>query len=178
MIETVVKDFGIQPVYLAAQVVNILILFLILKRYMYKPILKVLEERKAGVLKNRQITEELAVKQVEVEDQYEQMITQARLEAKGIVTYAKNQADEIIQGAISKAEAETESMKHKAQLAIELEKEKAQIEISQNISDLVVLGIGQLTGKVLKDEDQIKFLNDALKQLKASEIDSDAQANL
>ena len=40
------NDFGVKPVLLAAQAVNFFILLFILKRFLYKPILGMLEKRK------------------------------------------------------------------------------------------------------------------------------------
>src|SRR4030067_222054 len=45
----VLEDFGVEPILLLAQVVNFVILLYILKRFLYKPILKVLEERKKRI---------------------------------------------------------------------------------------------------------------------------------
>ena len=40
------KDFGVNPILLLAQIVNFTVLLILLKKFFYKPILKVLEERK------------------------------------------------------------------------------------------------------------------------------------
>ena len=45
----IIKQFGINPILLAAQVVNFIVLLFIFKKLLYKPILKVLDERKKKI---------------------------------------------------------------------------------------------------------------------------------
>src|SRR3989338_593740 len=43
------SDFGVQPILLAAQAVNFLVLLFILNKFLYKPVLKTLDQRKQKV---------------------------------------------------------------------------------------------------------------------------------
>ena len=55
------KEFGIQPTLLIAQIVNFLIILFILKKFFYKPIIKLLDDRKKKIeesLKNAELIEE------------------------------------------------------------------------------------------------------------------------
>ena len=47
--EKILSDFGVQPILLLAQIVNFLILLILLKKFLYKPILQVLEKRKETI---------------------------------------------------------------------------------------------------------------------------------
>jgi len=66
------NQFGINPLLLLAQVVNFAVLLFILKRFLYKPILKVLEERKKRIeesLKNAEEIEKRLVETAELEEE-------------------------------------------------------------------------------------------------------------
>jgi F-type H+-transporting ATPase subunit b len=39
------KNFGFEPVLFLAQVVNFLVIFLVMKKFLYAPLVKMLEER-------------------------------------------------------------------------------------------------------------------------------------
>jgi len=45
----ILKEFGIQPTLLLAQIVNFLIILFVLKKFFYKPIIKVLDARKKRI---------------------------------------------------------------------------------------------------------------------------------
>ena len=47
----ILKNFGFEPVFFIAQIVNFLILFFVFKRFLYKPILKLLKERAREITK-------------------------------------------------------------------------------------------------------------------------------
>src|SRR5437870_10658982 len=50
----ILKNFGFEPILFIAQIVNFVIIYLILKKFLYKPVLKLLKDRKqtiAGGLK-------------------------------------------------------------------------------------------------------------------------------
>src|SRR5688572_12301567 len=101
--ESVVRDFGIQPVLLAAQVVNFLILLLILKKFLYGPILKVLETRKKRIeesLKNASVIE---LRLQKTEEEKEKVLEKAALEARKILDEATKSANLVIEEAHKKA---------------------------------------------------------------------------
>ena len=57
----IIRNFGIQPVLLLAQIVNFLIILYLLQKFFYKPIVKLLEQRKKRIeesLKNADLIEE------------------------------------------------------------------------------------------------------------------------
>ncbi len=73
----ILNEFGIKPILLAAQVVNFLILLYILKRFLYKPILKVLNERKNKIADSLKNAEEIERKLVEISEEEQKRIAKA-----------------------------------------------------------------------------------------------------
>lgn len=99
----IIKNFGINPYLLGAQIINFLILFYLLKRFAYKPILKLLEDRKQTIeesLKNaektKQILDETLKREKEIfkkaEEKTDQMLKDTRNEASNILEEARNNA--------------------------------------------------------------------------------------
>ena len=53
-----IKNFGLDPVYLAAQIVNFLIILYFLRRFLYKPVFKMLKKRENEIKEGLEKTEE------------------------------------------------------------------------------------------------------------------------
>src|SRR4030043_2475120 len=89
------KSFGIQPALLIAQIVNFLIILILLKKFFYKPITKILEERKKRIeesLKNADLIEERLKK---TEEKSAQILDETRKNAQDLIDEAKKESERI-----------------------------------------------------------------------------------
>ncbi len=102
------SQLGIDPKLLLAQGVNFVILLIVLTKFVYKPLMKVVEERRKKI--------ELGIKGGE---RAEQIIKQAEQEKTGIIKEADTQAVAII------SEAEKTAQKKAQEIALQADK-KAQ----------------------------------------------------
>jgi len=106
----IIKNFGVNPVLLGAQIINFLILLYLLKRFAYKPIFKMLDDRKKTIaegIKNAQ----LATKTLEKAGEEERKILKgAQEEAQKILLDAKNQADALILESRDKTRVQVDQM--------------------------------------------------------------------
>lgn len=159
------KDFGVDPRLLAAQVVNFLLLLFILKKFLYGPLLKVLDERKQKIALSLKQAEEIEVKLQKTEEEREKTLEKALLEAQQIINDATNSSKEIIADAHSKAASDIELMIVKATEAISLDREKMQQELRGELADLVVKSLEKITGKVLNKKDQKDLVERSVKNL-------------
>lgn len=138
------------PIDLVIHLINILILFFVLKRLVYKPVVKFMRERSERIENEMQTSEKAEKKALAFEEQYNQRLAEcddkakqiirentqrANETAEDIVDKAKNQADLIIKEAHEKAEAERiskiEGMRDEiAEIAVDIAKQILQREIS------------------------------------------------
>ncbi len=81
-------DFGVKPILLLAQTVNFLLLLFILKRFLYKPLLRVLETRREKIAASLKTAEEI-----------EQRLQQVSLEREMSLKKAAKEAEEIVKDA-------------------------------------------------------------------------------
>lgn len=164
--DKILTDFGVQPIYLLAQIVNFMILLLILKRFLYKPILNVLKDRKATVsdslIKAEQITTQLQTVEVkEVEK-----LSEASKQAQVIITNASNTAHRIIAEAHEKAQVDVDLMMEQGKQSISVEREIMKNEMRDELASLVVLGMEKIAGKVIDQPDHTKIVDQTIKTLK------------
>jgi F-type H+-transporting ATPase subunit b len=163
--DKIISDFGVQPVLLAAQIVNFLILLFILNKLLYKPLLKVLEQRRQKVEESIKNAEKIEQKLLKTEEEYEKRIVEASKEGQKIIDEATKSASQIVSEAHQKAQSDIEEMMQKGQASIRMERDRMQQEMREELSDVVVTALEKVTGKVINKTDQRKMVDQAVKGL-------------
>lgn len=164
--EQIITDFGVKPVLLAAQVINFLVLFLILKKFLYPPVLKVLEQRRQIVTESLNNADKIEQRLQKLEDESTEKLAVVSKDAQKILEMASKTADEIIAKAHHKAQADIEKMLEKGQQTLLQEREKMKQEMREELMQLVVLGIERTAGKVLEEADHKQILERQIAELK------------
>lgn len=164
--ESILHDFGINPLLLSAQVVNFLVLLFILKKILYKPMLKMLEERKTKIALSMKQAEETRQTLLKTEEEKEKKLIKATEEAKRIIAESAEEATHIIQEAHTKAQGDIEEMLKKGQESLNRERELLQQEMKEELSDIVAIALEKVTGKVLDQKDQKELIERSIRNLK------------
>ena len=148
------KDFGIQPTLLVAQIVNFLIILFLLKKFFYKPIIKLLDDRKKKIeesLKNAEVIEE-RLKQTE--EKSAQIIEEARRNSQNLITESKKEADRILAQAAIEARKSTEQAILDAQTKISLQKVEMKKELEKETLSLVVAVVNKVLGRTVSPKEK------------------------
>ena len=166
--EELIRNFGIDWKLLIAQAVNFFILFLLLKKFAYKPILQALKKRKDEIEKGLRFTHEAEEKIKNIERLKEDALKKVNLQALTIVSEAEGTAkkhkDEIVQGAHKKVETIIADSKR----LIEQDKAKMGEKIYEDAKSLIRLGLLKVLDKLPSEEKDKKLIQDALNELKAT----------
>ena len=139
--------------------VNLLIIFLILKKLLFKPVKNVLDERKAQV--NKIYDDANAAKACAEEEKslYEEKLSSAHREATEIVAAAKEKAsrtgDEIIDEASRKADV----LLRRADTEIAAERRRAMTEIKEDISSISVGIAEKVIGREIDEKDHKELID-------------------
>ncbi len=150
----------INPIDIVIHIINIIILFVILRTLVYKPVSKFMRERTASV--NGQL-EDAANKEAEAEkllEQYNSQISTAEDDAKAkvleITSKANKEADDIIGKANTMA---IEIIEHANQKAQD-EYDKKMNDLSEDITDVAVNMAKQILQREVRAEDNQKIIDD------------------
>ena len=138
---------GINPIYLAGQIVNFLILFFVLKTFVYKPVLKLLDKRTKRISQGLKAAEENIKNKEKFEEQKKAELGKVRKEVEKILAEAKKESQKqgvlIIENA--RAEAKKQGEKEFQQFQQRLaEEEKA---LKGKVTKIAL----DLSKKILKD---------------------------
>jgi F-type H+-transporting ATPase subunit b len=83
---------GVDGKAFVIQLVSFLLAFLVLQRFAFKPIMKIMEQRRQTIESGVALGEEMKQKQAELEKQIDQKLAEARKDADGIIAEARNAA--------------------------------------------------------------------------------------
>ncbi len=161
----ILNEFGIKWELLAAQVVNFLLLLFLLNKFLYKPLLKVILERKDRIVQGLKGAEEIEEKLKKLELDREKKLEEVASEAKVILKDAADSASQVIEEARKTAEVTAAKILAQASDEVRLEGEKMRQQIRSELSELVIMSLQKITGKVLNKTDQKKLIEDSIKKL-------------
>lgn len=161
------KDFGVNPILLLAQIVNFAVLLILLKKFFYKPILKVLEERKHKIETSVTQAEKIQNKLVETESRQNQIIGEAESQASKIIEEAKEASKKIQETVAAETNKKVEETLIKAKEAINFEKEKMVGQVKAEMATLVAETTKRVLGKTLTDKDNEEVVRASLKELES-----------
>jgi F-type H+-transporting ATPase subunit b len=159
------EQFGWNARLFLSQVISFIIVALVLKRFAYKPILAVLEERRQriaeGLLNADKIKQQLA----EAEQRHAEILAKANEQAQKMIDEARQSAAGVAERKQQEAVAAAEQIMAKAREASAIEHERTMTELKRELGRLVVDTTAKVTGKVLTSEDQRRLQEEASRQI-------------
>lgn len=139
--------------------VNLLILFLILKKFLYKPVREMLDKRQAAVDEVYSLANEALEEAHRDREAYEKKLLGADEKCDEIIRTAQTNAKRRSESIISEAEEKASDMIRRAENEIELEKNGAAAEMKNQIAELSVQLAEKLLGREMNAADHREFID-------------------
>ncbi len=140
------ENLGIDPKLLLAQIVNFVIFFIIIKKFIAKPFTRFVDKQKHEELEKERITNDLKKSEEELQIQEIQVKETIRKRENEAVQEAKKQGGIVKNQIIQDAKDDAQDIRKKAKEQIEHERKTLEVNIKKKTVDLSVL----LLEKVLK----------------------------
>lgn len=140
-----INKLGIDWRLLIAQIINFLVLFFVLTKFAFKPLIKMLDERSRHIEQSLEEAEKIKKMHLETTAQKEAIILKARHSAQDIISESRKQAEEAHQKLTTEAQNEVAKMLESGRLSLTAMKEKMIQEMQKEVGDLVV----EATRKIL-----------------------------
>lgn len=157
--------FGFDLRIFLSQIVSFIIVALLLKRFAYKPILAVLEERRQRIAEGLLNAEKIKQQLAEAEQRYQEILTKGNAEAQKMIDEARASAGVIAERKQQEAIVAAEQIMAKAREASVLEHERTMSQLKRELGRLVIETTSKVTGKVLTPEDQRRLQEEASRQV-------------
>lgn len=128
--------------------VAFLLVFFILKKFAWKPILETLKERETGIAEAIASADKIKSEMAALKNENEALLAQAREERAVLIKEAKETANKMVSDAKEKARAEYDRIVADAQSAITQQKNAALTDVKNQVGSLVI----EVAEKVLRKE--------------------------
>lgn len=163
----IARKFGVDWPHLVAQIISFGIVCIVLHRFAYKPILKMLDERRRQIAQGLADTEKIKAELARTELQRQEVMMQANARATKLIEEAHIAAARVQEQETQKAVAAAEQIIVKAHEAANQDYARMLTELKREVGRLVVEATATVIGKVLTPEDQRRMAEETVKRMAA-----------
>ena len=144
----------------AFTILNIVVLYIILRKLLFKPVTKHMDNRSKKIQEALDAAEESKemVRQMKIE--YDEKIKAAKDEGQKVMEMYRNMAEKEYNSIVEEAKKEAEQMITNAKAELQVEKEQLITSIKGEISDLVLATSEKVLKKNLDDDTNRKLISE------------------
>lgn len=161
----ILKTFGLDWPKFLAQVIIVLVVYFILSKYAFGPVLAMLEARRRRIAEGEANLEKIKSEMDKAEEKVRGMLERADADAERLIAEARDSAEAVRSQKTQEAIKEAQSILEKARDASRLEHEAAMNELKRDFGRLVIDATSKVTGKVLDEKDQKRINEEAAGQV-------------
>ncbi|SES86454.1 F0F1 ATP synthase subunit B [[Clostridium] polysaccharolyticum] len=132
---------------IVATIVNLLVLYFLMRRFLFGPIQAILDKRKELIESRFHEAKEEQLQAGQMKEKYQGLLANAKEESAQIVERAREQAKTEYESRLSCAEEQAEKMLEAAREKMEQEHDKMLKELESQISTLVMCAAGKVIGR-------------------------------
>ena len=144
--------------------INLIIFFLLMKRFLFKPIMKVMDKRKEMIDNQFNDAENANNQALEFKKQYEKKIENINEESESIISDARESAKAKYAKIIDKAEADAEKLKAVAKKQAETECENERRMAREDIANLAMEAAAKVIGANVSAETNSDIFDEFLNE--------------
>ena len=163
----VAQQFGVYWPNLIAQVILFAIVYFVLKKFAFRPVIAMLEERRRRIEEGQLNAEKIKKQLAEAQAKYEEILAKANAESQRLIEEVRASGDRLAEQKRQEAIAAAEQIALKAQESISLERDRVMAEMKRELGGLVVETTARVTGKVLSPEDHERINEETARQVTA-----------
>lgn len=154
--------FQINLFWVIVSAVNFLLFFVIIWTFAFKPVSKMLADRKDRIEQGLKDAEQARRDRENAETERVAALTEARREANDIINRAQKVAQETRDADIAATREELERMRVRATADIDAEKQRAIADLRSEVADLALEAAGRVVGETMTDERQRRLVEEFL----------------
>jgi len=159
------ETFGFSWQLFMSQCISFGIVCFALHRFAYKPILKVLEERREKIAESLANAEKIRQELANAQAKSQELLSAANVQGNKLIEEARLSAAKVLEVESQKAIATANDIVTKARQASEAELARMKTELRKEVGRLVVATSAKVTGNILTPEQQSRLAEDTAKQL-------------
>lgn len=151
--------------------VTFAITFVVLRRYAFGPIQRVIDERRERIRRSVEEADRAREEARRLLEEHRNLIGQAKAEAEAILAEARKTREAMEVRMRDETEAERQRRLQETRRQIEAETQRALDQIRAEVAELTLVATAKVTGKVLDREDHRRLIEEAIRDLDFSVLE-------
>lgn len=164
-IGAVLGKIGFDPSTFIVTIINFLIVFFVLRKFVFTKLMDTIENRQAIIQKGLEDAEKAGHELSMAEQKANEIIEESKVEANKIVAESKDEAVKVSELERSSTEKELQRIREEADKRIEEDRSKMIDEIKKDAADLAILATEKIIENKLDSEEDKKLINSYLDNL-------------
>ena len=156
---------SIAPWTVIFQILNLLLLMVLFKKYLFKPVMEILEKRQADIEGHYQEAQQAETDAKAMKADYESKMAGARQEADRVIKTATESANAMSASIVEDARTQADQLKRRAQTEIDLERRRAFDEVKGELSGIALDIASQVIEREVNEKDHEAFIDEFIKNV-------------
>ncbi len=161
------KQLGIDPKVMAAQVTGFILLWIILARYLFKPVLAFLDERQRQIKLAIDNANDERAKAEQLREEFERRMAGIEAEARARVQAAVKEANVAKEEILTEARNRAESILQRGREDLAREREKILTQLREEVVNISLAAAGKVIEEALDEERHRKLVSNFIEKLEA-----------
>lgn len=162
-----IAALGIDPTVILLQGITFIVFFMIVKKFAFTKIVKVLEERRLAIENSLDKAQELTRQNEAAQEQINELLRQARKDAENVIAKSHEEAGSIVEEATEAAEKKAKKIVTDGLAQIDQQVEKAQDELKKQTLELVAEATAALLSEKVDAKKNEVLIKKALSEVKS-----------
>ncbi|WP_053954734.1 F0F1 ATP synthase subunit B [Inediibacterium massiliense] len=150
---------------LVLQLLNTFILYIVLKKLLFKPVKEFMENRQNNIVKSIEEAEKKNKFADEMKKEYQGRIDSIEQQGRKMIEEASKKAEQRASSIVKEAEEEASKVMKRVQEETKREHEKLIHTLKDEVASLAVMAAGKIVNENLKEENHQKLIQDFLDEV-------------
>jgi len=161
----ILKQLGIDPAVLTLQIIAFFILFWLLRRFLFRPVLAIMAEREKEIAAGLEAGERAKAELARIDQEKAQALAEAREQGREQVRQAVREGEQARERIVAEAREEAQTLRQRAQQAIALERDEAELALRHQVVDLALMAADKAVLRRLDAQAQKHVIDDFISSL-------------
>jgi F-type H+-transporting ATPase subunit b len=164
------EGLGLNPGFLISQIVNFALLLILLRVFLYKPILKMLDERRQRIARSMEDAEKTAEARQKAEEEYQRQAEEMAQERERLRAEMTEEVAREREKLLAQARTEAEDILADARAQVEREREQMLKDLRGQVVALAIAAANKVIGEALDEERQRRLVEEFFSGIRAGRV--------
>jgi len=164
------EALGLNLGFLLSQIVNFVLLLLLLRMVLYKPILKMLDERRQRIAQSLEDAEKAAAARQKADEEYQRRIQEMARERERLMAEMTAEIASEREQLLVQARAEAETVLADARARADLERQRMLKDLRGQVGALAIAAANKVVGEALDERRQQRLVEEFFSGIKAGQV--------